>query len=95
MIETYATDSMMNGSYDVSSGTKILRNDFTKGFIVCGWDANGFICQSNLGASNGSLGFVYLSFNFLNSELMNESSGEKCRVLLYGYLIKNCISTKL
>ena len=65
ILETKITSTTYNQyHYEINSAGKSLEYDnYSKGFIAYGYDANGIYVQNSLGPFAGSLGFHLMSWN--------------------------------
>lgn len=81
LLETSYIDVLCNnniknieGNYllDYSEEIQLLSKNITKSLIAVAYDNVGLLVQNNHGTKYGSLGFVKLSWNLLNSTIDNE-----------------------
>lgn len=63
---TYQTAGHRIG-YNISSVGNLITEDFTKGFITCGYDADYLYVQNSLGLRTGSCGFHRIEWKIIPS----------------------------
>lgn len=68
------TTKNLNNVFYITQNGSILTTSYTKGFICVGYDNEGFVLFNNLGKTFGSCGFIKVSNDIFNQNLIKGCS---------------------